>query len=115
MAKKYKMVFDMGHTVDSIDFNSFEAAKADMEDTYIEWMTEECRSWECDENGIPHPTEKQIEDFDYMINEFYCVIIKYDEESEEWQDTDYGYYLPEEEKEQIGWMIFDRQKEKYNW
>jgi hypothetical protein len=112
--KKYCMVFDMGHTIDGVEFDSFEEAKADMEDTYINWMVEECHNWKM-VDGVPHPTEKQIEDYDYMIWNCGCWIVEWNDELGEYGDVDYGYALSQEELEALGWMEWNKFAKLNGW
>ena len=108
------MIFDMDTSIDGIEFDTFEAAKADMEDTYVNWMVEECDKWEIID-GIPHPTEEQIADYDYMIWNFGCWIVEWNDELGEYEDSDYGYYLPQEELEALGWMEWDKFAKLNGW
>lgn len=112
--KEYKMVFDMVDSIDGIEFDSFEAAKADMEDTYVNWMTYECHHWKI-VDGIPLPTEEQIEDYDYMIENFCCWIVKWVDELGDYEDIDYGYTLPQEELEALGWMEWNKFAKLNGW
>lgn len=99
----YRMVFDMGHTIDGIYCESFESAKANMEDTYIQWICDETYNWKFADDGTPMPTEEQREAFNYMIYECCCWAAKLDEETGEYEDLDNAYTLPEDELEALGW------------
>ena len=101
--KPFKMVFDIGHTIDGIEFDTFEAAKADMEDTYIMWMTDAMRDWKFAKDGTPQPTDKQKDEFNYMIDECCCWIVKWDSELGDYEDIDYGYVMSDEELKELGW------------
>ena len=102
--KPYLMVFDMEHSIDGIEFDSFEAAKCDAEDTYVLWLTEEYRNWKWDDElHKPNPTLKQIEDFNHMIDNCCCYICKWDEKKGEYEDVDDAYFIPDDELEQLGW------------
>ena len=100
----YRMIFDIGHTVDGLDFDSQEAAKNDALDTLAEWM---CQFTV--ENGIskvyPYEwTEKQQEDWDYMIYNFSVCVAKYDPETDEYITC----WSPSAEDERsVGWMTVE--------
>lgn len=100
--KPYVMIFETYDCCDGIECDSFEVAKCEAEDTYFLWASEEMREWNFDENGMPHPTEEQIENWDYMIFNCYCRIAKWNEEKQEY-DYDNEYYLTGEELKSIGW------------
>ncbi len=112
----YRMIFDIGHTVDGIDHESMEAAKTDALDTLIEWMSQFTI-----ENHISQPdpknwTKKQQEDWDYMIYNFSVCVAKYDPQTDEyitcWEPT-------AEDEKSVGWILAEeypniskKQKEK---
>lgn len=95
----YRMIFDMGNIVDSIDFDSFDAAKKNMKDTYLGWLVEARAGWEGDS-----PTEREKEDFNYMIANYCCYIVKWDDELQDYQDVDDGYMIPDNELAELGWQ-----------
>ena len=102
--KPYLMVYDMEHSEGGIEFDSFEEAKCDAEDTYVLWLNEEFRNWKWDDElHKPVPTHQQIEDFNYMINSCCCYICKWDEEKGEYEDIDDAYFIPDKELEMLGW------------
>ena len=90
------MVFDLGHTVDGIGFDSFEAAKEDALDTLIEWEAETMSDWKSS-----NPTEDEIEHWDYMIYSCSVEVQKYNPEKDEYEE----YWSPSYEDEKlVGWM-----------
>ncbi len=101
----YKMVYDMGDTIDSIPFDSFEAAKTDMEDAYTLWIAEEMGSW-----TDATPTRHEIDSFNDMVNTCCCWVVKYDEEVGGYEDIDNGYTLPQEELEAMGWKEIESEQ-----
>lgn len=113
--KRFKMIFDGGHFVDSIEFDDFDGAKNDAIETLILWMSEECYYWEHDENGVPHPTEAQIENWDTMINDCCVYVVEWDEETGEWEDMDDAWFPSYEDEYEIGWMEWERCKKEYGW
>lgn len=48
----FRMIFDMGHTVDSIPFESFEAAKDDAIETLVDWMCQHSCEHHIESNDI---------------------------------------------------------------
>ena len=93
----WRMIYDMGHTIDGIDYDSFEVAKESALDTLIEWEAQTISDW----GKWRRPTEKQIEDWDYMIGEYSVHVEKYNPETDEYED----YWWPSYEDEQlIGWL-----------
>ena len=112
--KKYCMVYDMGHTIDGVEFDDYEEAKADMIHTYLLWEAEEIsdKKWKFSEDGTPLPTEKQIEDWDYMIDNCCCYVVEWNDTLEEYNDSYYADSLSDEELKKIGWMYFNELMER---
>lgn len=118
--KKFLMVFDMDHTIDGIEFDTFEEAKNDAIYTLEGWIIEEQIEWdyETDNDGIsviPHPTEAQIESWDYMINNCCVYVVEWDDETNQWEDSDYGWWPSYDDENEIDWLEWDELKKKYNW
>jgi hypothetical protein len=112
--KRYCMVFNTEDCTDGIEFDTFEEAKIDMEETYVNWRINEMSSWKTDENGNPCPTPEQIEGYDYMIDNCCCYISEWDEESGCYNDMDNSYWMPDEELEEIGYVEWDKLKKQCN-
>ena len=112
---KYCMMFDMGHTVDGNEFDNFDDAKYSAIETLIAWMAEECYFWNYDENHVPCPNEKQIEDWDKMIHECCVYVVEWDEEAGDWEDIDDAWFPSYEVENEIGWMEWDELKKKNGW
>lgn len=110
---KYRMVYDMGHTIDGIDYDDFQAACDNAIETMCNWKAEEMSGWDIDSNGIPHPTEKQIESWDTMINECCCYVAKWNEEVQDFYDEKMNYWYPSDED--VEWLYWEEMKKKYNW
>ena len=106
--KRFEMVFSTDSFCDGIDFETFEAAKADAEDTLINWATDERREWKTAEDGTPLPTAKQIENYDYMIYNCECHIVEYDDDGNQVNE----YYFTDDELAEIGWIEWDELKAK---
>ena len=102
--KPYLVVWNTDSCCDGFYADSFEHAKADMEDLYIEWETQETFSWK----DILNPSEEQIENWDYMIDNCYCHIDKYNFETDEYEEY---YYPSDEELRKIGWDEWEVMKE----
>lgn len=118
--KQFCMIFDVGHSVDGIEFDTFEAAKTDAIDTLINWMAEETVGWktETSEDGIsvfPHPTNEQIESWDDMINTCSVYVVEWDETKNGWQDADEAWFPSHEDEKGIGWMEWEQCKKEYGW
>lgn len=103
----YKMIWDTEHTVDSEDCDSFEDAKEAALNTYMLWMEEQWMEWESET-----PTKKNIEDWNYMIYNCCCYIVKYDPETDEYTDADDAHYLSDKELEEIGWKEIPETEEQ---
>lgn len=114
---KYMLVFDNEHTCDGYELpwaETEEAAKEELKDTYIEWEMEEMWHWNFTENGIPIPTEDQIESWDCMYWNCSCWLVPFNEETGKYsEDEDDEIYLTNEELEEIGWMEWEKYVEKW--
>ena len=100
----FMMVWDTDSCCDGIECESFEEAKADAEDTLIEWACEEMRDW----NGMP--TEEQIESYDYMYYNCSVRVDKYNPDTDEYEE----YWSPSYEDEKtLGWQEWNDIKETY--
>ena len=109
------MIYDGGDFVDGIEFDDFEAAKNDAIETLILWMAEETNGWKFDENGVPHPTEKQIESWDMTINDCCVYVIEWDEETGEWEDIGNAWFPSYEIENEIGWIEWEQYKKQFGW
>ena len=113
--KKYKMVFDMGHTIDGIEFDTLEEAINDAQETLIMWEVEETNGWERnpDNWGEWMPTESQIEDWDYMIYNYGCWVVEFNEETGAFEDIDNAVWpVSDADLNAIGWMPWDEYVKK---
>lgn len=110
--KKYCMIFDTDSDCAGVEFDDFEAAKSDMIDTYINWAVEEMRDWTTNAKGELNPTEEQIENYDYMIDNCCCYIVEWDDELDDYEDSDNAYWLPQQELDEIGYIEWIHLKEK---
>lgn len=102
--KKYCMIYETDCTADGVEFDDFESAKAEAIEIYTSWVCEEIADWTFNDTGKPLPTEKQIEDWDYMYDNCSCYVVEWDEEKQEYEDIDDAYFIPDEELREIGWM-----------
>lgn len=95
----YKMVYDMGHTVDSTEHESFDAAKDDALGTLADWVAERKSEWESDV-----PTEGEKEKYNYMIQECSVEIVKYNPDTDEYDEC----WMPtREDEKEIGWEYIE--------
>ena len=92
--RKYRMVYDTENFIDSVTFDTFEDAKADLFATYELWMQEEHAKWKSVE-----PTEEDKENWDYMIYNCACWI----EELKENNEYATCYEPTDAELREIGW------------
>ncbi len=120
--KKYIVIWNTESCCDStgIEFTSLEAAKNEAKDILYGWMSDEQMNWTVmvSQNGKEYklvPTEKQIEDWDYMIYNCYTYIRELDKDGNIIDDEDCEYWLSDEEYEDLGWMEWSKLKEKNNW
>ena len=105
---QYIMAFDMEDNSDGIEFDSFEAAKADAEDTLVEWMVEERNRWK----NVFHPTEEELDNYNYMICNCSVWVAKYNPNTDEYETEWEPSY---EDEEALGWKeltMEDIQKEE---
>ena len=92
--RKYRMVYDTEAYIDASTFDDFESAKIDLFETYRLWMVGERSCWESDE-----PTEKEKEDWDFMIYNCCCWIEVLRDDGE----YEICYEPTDAELREIGW------------
>lgn len=95
----YRVVWETPNDCDGCNHESFGAAKADAEDTLINWAAEEASTWE---NGIP--TDEQVESWDYLIYNYGVRIDKYVPERDEYETV---WEPDHSELAAIGWDLWD--------
>lgn len=109
--KRYTMIYDGDSFVDGTDYETLEEALEAAKETLIFW--EQCevfdKGWALGENGIPHPTEKQIEDWDYMIWNFNTYVIEKDDDGNAIEE----HYLSDDDLEEIGWVEWEELEKKF--
>ncbi len=100
--KIFTTIHDGDSFIDGSDHATLEEALFDARETLILWEQEEIsdKGWQFDENGIPHPTEEQIENWDYMINNCNCWVVEKDDQG----NTVEEHYLTDEDYKEIGWQ-----------
>lgn len=109
----YRMIYDGDHFIDGTDCASLEAAIGAAKDTLIMWQQEEWaeKKWEWDDKACCyHPTEEQIEDWDYMIDNMGCYVVEYtgDEEYDGYTSLEYAVWpKTDQDLEEIGWMHWE--------
>lgn len=91
---KWKMIYDMEHTCDGIDCDSFEEAKARWEDCLTEWMTE---------TEMEHPGDADA--WDKMIYNCSAWISQLNEETGEYEEYWHPTYKDEQE---LGWVEWEQ-------
>lgn len=113
--KLFSMVYDMGDTVDGVEHDTFEAAKDDALETLANWVAEEQKCWKVDENGTPHPTERQVESWDKMIEDYCVYIVRWDDEANDYESCDDAWYPSSEDEKDTDWLYWEELKAKYGW
>lgn len=97
----YRMAWDTDNCCDTIPRDSFESAKADAEDTLINWASDEMSGWDA-ENG---PTEDQIKSWNYMIFNCGVQVERYDPATDEY---DVVYSFSDQELHDMGWDEYEK-------
>jgi hypothetical protein len=104
----WRMVLDTDNDVDGVDCDSFEQAKIDALDTLIEWATEQCSGYDAE---VRNWTEKQRDDYDYMVYNCSVAVYKYNPNTDEYEH----YWTPTyKDKEEIGWCTCDILEKRQN-
>lgn len=92
----WQMVFDTDSYCDGIGYESFGAAKCQAEDTLIEWMCQERGEWK----DMFCPTDKELDNYNYMICSCSVWVSKYDPDTDEYEE----YWSPSwEDEAALGW------------
>lgn len=107
--KRYTMIYDGDSFVDGTDHETLEEALEAAKETRIFWEECEMYDWNFDDKGVPHPTEKQIEDWDYMIWNCSTYVIEKDDDG----NTIEEYYLSDDDLKEIGWMEWAEIKKNF--
>ena len=95
----YKMIYDMGHTVDSTEHQCFETAKDEAIETLVDWIVEQKSLWKSDT-----PTEEEKGSFNMMIQDCSVEVVKYNPDTDEYEDC----WMPTYEDEKaIGWEYIE--------
>ena len=89
----YRVVVDTDSFTDGFDCESLGQAKGEAEDTLLEWMCQERMEWK-DEF---HPTEEELDNYNYMIYNSSAYVEKYNPDTDEYEEE----WWPDEEE--IGW------------
>ena len=87
------MAFDTEDNSDGIDCKTLEAAQAMAEDTLIEWMVDERNCWK----DVFHPTEDELNRYNYMICNCSVWVSKYNPMTDEYEECWEPSY------EELGW------------
>lgn len=106
MEAPYMFCWETQTTTDGFGKDSYEIAKAAVIDDLLGSIAIEIQDWEFDENGIPHPTEEQIEHWNYMICNCGAWVEKWNPVTQEYEEFD-GSYLTDWEYREIGWELWE--------
>ena len=111
----YETVWDGDHFIDGQKHEDLESAINDAEETLIQWTSEQMWNWKFDDKtNLPAPTEKQIEDWDYMIYNCGCYVVPFDEETGEYASLDDAVWpRTDEDTDRIGWMLWEDLEKKF--
>lgn len=104
--KPFCVVWNTDSFCDGMECDTFEEAKGIALETLINWEMEEFSAWKSAE-----PTEKESEDWDYMIYNCESFVLKYDADKDEYEDY---WYPSDEELDEIGWCLWEENKKKEN-
>lgn len=118
--KRYCLVWDAESFTDGQEFDDFDEAVRTMKDIYTSWIGSEQMFWNFGkgygEEYVPLPTEKQIEAWDYMIENCICWIAEWKEDEKTYYDEKMNYFfLSDDECGALDWLIWDEFKAKYGW
>lgn len=116
----YKVIWDNGSDAcDAIETPSIGQGKEDCIKLFIDWRTEMCGNWW----GIRMPTEKEIEDYDYMIYNCGAFVAEFpDDYDTDYDDDRYENYdsfdhavweMDEETQEMLLWYEWENIKDNY--
>jgi len=112
--KPWLMVFDMGHTVDGIEYDSFEAAKEQALETLVEWQVQQVSEFKNIQGPADFPAklgQEQREEWDYMISECHVEVQKYNPDTDEYEE----YWFPSyEDEKQVGWLYIEEMEQEEN-
>lgn len=117
--KRYTVVWNTEYCCDSIriEFTTLEAAKNEVKEIYLEWLTAVQMNWNINkENFKPILTKDQIEEWDNMIDNCYAYIRELDKNGNIINKEDYyKFWLSDDELKEMGWMEWSELKERNNW
>ena len=103
----WMMVYDLGHTVDGIGYDSFEAAKEQALETLVEWQVQQISEFKNIQGPEDWPaalTQEQREDWNYMVSECHVEVQKYNPDTDEYEE----YWFPSyEDEKQVGWLYIE--------
>ena len=92
----YQVVWNTDDCTDGFGSESIEAAKNEVMDTYLKWKVWCQEEWE----DIYYPTEEELDDYNYMINENYAYVQKYNPDTDEYEEE---WWPSDEDLKKIGW------------
>lgn len=84
----YKVVWDNDTCCDSFETPSIGQGKEDCYELYINWRSETCGDWW----GSRMPTEKEIEDHDYLIFNCEAFVAEFPDDYDDTEDRECDYY-----------------------
>ena len=105
----YRMIYDGDSFTDGIDHETLESAIEDAQETLISWQSENMWRWKFADDGAPLPTEKQIDDWDYMIYNYGCFVVAFNEEIGDYNDYLDGAEWPrsQDDLDELGWKLWE--------
>ena len=98
--KPFEVAWSTGDTSDGYYCDSFEEAKDNALDTLATWQTIQIAEFK----DPLHPTKEEIEQYNYMIDNCYVEIYKYNENTDEYEECWEPSY---EDEKFVGWVYWD--------
>ena len=93
---QWRVIWNTEDCTDGCDCDSLEAAKTDAKETLINWMMWEREGWK----DVFNPTEDELDSYNYMIENCYVYVCKYNPDTDEYEE----YWSPSnEDEEELGW------------
>lgn len=105
----YKVIFDTDSFCDGCDASSFDEAKDIAEGILVDWAVDEQQQLGCPLD-VKEWTEKQIDEWDYMIYNSSVWVEKYNPDTDEYEEC---WGLSYEDEKKIGWLEYSELIKEY--
>ena len=98
--KPWQVVWSTEDCTDGYGCDSFDEANDSALDTLATWQAEKIAEFK----DCFNPTEEEIDDYDYMIANFYVKVYKYNPNTDEYEE----YWEPSyEDEKSVGWVYWE--------